>query len=87
MTTTPIEGDCDHCKQPRALWLYEKNHLLHLGGFPLCTWCRRRQQPLLCTRCWSAERLREEREAITPGEYQALQALYARPASQDGATA
>jgi hypothetical protein len=57
----PIEARCDHCTQTRVVWLYDTLHDFHLdAGAATCRWCTRTRQPLLCTPCWSAERLREE---------------------------
>jgi len=58
----PIEARCDHCKQTRPLFLYEPDHG-HLGaGMFTCRWCTRDKQPLLCVRCWGAERELEEND-------------------------
>ena len=60
--TTPIEARCDHCKQPRTLFLFEPDHG-HLGaGMFTCRWCSRDKQELLCVRCWGAEKEREEND-------------------------
>ena len=56
---TPLEARCDHCQQTRPVFLYEPDHDFHLTG-QTCTWCTREKQPLLCTRCWSTEKQREE---------------------------
>jgi hypothetical protein len=59
----PIEARCDHCKQLRPLFLYQPDHDVHLGGLGFsCRWCTREKQPLLCVRCWGAEREREEND-------------------------
>jgi hypothetical protein len=59
--TSLLEAQCDHCRQLRPLFLYEPTHGLHLGSAAFsCEWCRRAKQPLLCARCWSTEREREE---------------------------
>lgn len=58
MSDQPVEARCDHCKQPRPLFLYEPDHNAHAIPVP-CEWCDRGKQPLLCTRCWGAERERE----------------------------
>lgn len=58
--TAPLEARCDHCKQTRPLFLFEPEHG-HLGaGMFTCRWCARETQPLLCVRCWGAEKEREE---------------------------
>lgn len=60
---TPLEARCDHCKQIRPLFLYEPDHNMHLGGGAFtCRWCSREKQPLLCVRCWGAERELEEND-------------------------
>lgn len=60
--TQPIEARCDHCKQTRPLFLYEPEHG-HLGaGMFTCRWCMRGKQPLLCVRCWGAEKQLEEND-------------------------
>jgi hypothetical protein len=65
MTATPLEARCDHCKQTRPLFLYEADHDFHLTGIT-CEWCEHDKQPLLCTRCWSAEKQREENDPGDP---------------------
>jgi len=61
-TPQPIEARCDHCKQTRPLFLYEPEHG-HLGaGMFTCRWCTRDKQPLLCVRCWGAEKELEEND-------------------------
>ncbi|MGQ4733422.1 hypothetical protein ACUN3E_37910 [Streptomyces sp. Ju416(a)] len=74
--TTPLEARCDHCKQTRPLFLYEADHDFHLTGIT-CEWCAQDRQPLLCARCWSAEKVREEAD---PGDPQdnAAGAAFAR---------
>lgn len=58
MNEQPVEARCDTCKQLRPLFLYEPDHNSH--AIPVaCEWCDREKQPLLCTRCWGAERERE----------------------------
>lgn len=58
----PIEARCDHCKQTRPLFLYEPDHG-HLGANQFtCRWCTRDKQPLLCVRCWGAEKELEEND-------------------------
>lgn len=70
MSTQPIEAQCDRCKQTRPLFLYEPDHDFHL--LPVtCEWCEREKQPLLCVRCYSAERQREESTPLAPGEAEA----------------
>ncbi|MFC8339340.1 hypothetical protein ACFUJX_20330 [Streptomyces rubiginosohelvolus] len=60
--TEPVEARCDHCKQTRTLFLFEPDHG-HLGaGQFTCRWCTRETQELLCPRCWSAEKEREEND-------------------------
>ena len=60
----PVQGRCEHCKQTRAVFRYEPDHNAHLGaGFVTCRWCTRDEQPLLCTSCWSKERIREEEDS------------------------
>jgi hypothetical protein len=60
--TQSIEARCDHCKQTRPLFLYEPEHG-HLGaGMFTCRWCTRDKQPLLCVRCWGAEKQLEEND-------------------------
>lgn len=62
MTATPIEARCDHCKRLRPLFLFEPEHG-HLGaGMFTCRWCTRDKQPLLCVRCWGAEKELEEND-------------------------
>ncbi|MGW5711637.1 hypothetical protein ACWF8U_34105 [Streptomyces olivaceus] len=63
MTAQPIEAQCDHCKQPRPLFLYEPDCGLHLGaGAFTCPWCSIPKQPLLCVPCWSARKTREDND-------------------------
>ncbi|MFI0914364.1 hypothetical protein [Streptomyces abikoensis] len=63
MTGQPIEARCDHCKQPRSLFLYKPDCGLHLGnGAFTCPWCSIERQPLLCTSCWSAHKEREDND-------------------------
>jgi hypothetical protein len=60
-TEQPIEARCDHCRQTRPLFRYEPDHGMHLGALAFsCRWCTRDEQPLLCARCWSTEKEREE---------------------------
>ncbi|MER6860789.1 MULTISPECIES: hypothetical protein [Streptomyces] len=66
MSQQPIEARCDHCAQTRPLFLYEADHDFHLTGIT-CEWCARDKQPLLCARCWSTEKQREE---AAPGDPQ-----------------
>jgi hypothetical protein len=62
-TVQPAEGRCEHCKQTRPLFRYEPDHNAHLDPYGLtCRWCTREQQPLLCARCWSAERELEDND-------------------------
>ena len=76
MTDQPAEAACDHCKQTRPLFLYQPDHNAH--AIPVaCEWCDREKQPLLCTRCWGAERLREENAPVSPEEDAATTFLFA----------
>lgn len=62
-TNQPIEARCDECKQHRPLFLYEPDCGLHLGaGAFTCPWCSIDKQPLLCTRCWSTRKTREDND-------------------------
>lgn len=70
----PLEARCDHCKQQRPLFLYESDHDFHLTGIT-CEWCARDKQPLLCTRCWSAEKQREENAPVPPEDQAAADFL------------
>lgn len=63
----PLEAHCDHCRQTRPLWLYQPEHTMHLT-LVTCDWCDRDRQPLLCTRCWSDERIREETAPVSEAE-------------------
>lgn len=77
----PIEARCDHCKQQRPLFLYEPDHNMH--AFPVsCTWCDRDKQPLLCVRCWGAERELEENTPMSHAEAEAT-AFLLRAASNN----
>lgn len=67
MTEQPLEARCDGCKQTRPVFLYEPDHDFHLTGIT-CEWCARDKQPLLCTRCWSAEKEREESDPGHPDD-------------------
>jgi hypothetical protein len=67
--TEPLEARCDGCKQTRPLFLYEADHDFHITGIT-CEWCAREKQPLLCVRCWGAEKEREENTPL-PAEDQA----------------
>lgn len=63
------EGTCEHCRQTRALFRYEPEHNGHLDPYGFtCEWCLRDKQPLLCTRCWSVEREREENDSALSSE-------------------
>ncbi|MFF4403674.1 hypothetical protein [Streptomyces sp. NPDC001404] len=75
MNDQPLETRCDHCKQTRPLFLYEPEHNIHALGYT-CEWCLRRQQPLLCSRCWSKEREREENAPVSAEELAATEGLY-----------
>lgn len=66
----PIEARCDHCNQTRPLFLYEPDHNVHAIPVP-CTWCDRDRQPLLCVRCWGAERELEESTPMSDAEAEA----------------
>ncbi|PZT70156.1 hypothetical protein DN402_31540 [Streptomyces sp. SW4] len=76
MTSQPLEARCDGCKQQRPLFLYEPDHDFHLTGIT-CEWCARDKQPLLCARCWSAEKQREENDPGDP-EDNAMAAFFVR---------
>ncbi|MCZ1006372.1 hypothetical protein [Streptomyces lydicus] len=65
--TTPVESRCDGCSQTRPLFLYEPDHNMHVIPVP-CEWCNREKQPLLCVRCWGAEREREENMPMSAAE-------------------
>lgn len=82
MTEQPLEARCDGCKQTRPVFLYEPDHDFHLTGIT-CEWCARDKQPLLCTRCWSTEK---EREENTPGhpDDEAMAAFFVRAAENNG---
>ena len=67
MDNKPIEARCDGCKQQRPLFLYEPDHDFHLTGIT-CEWCAREKQPLLCARCWSTEKQREENDPGDPAD-------------------
>ncbi|KMS79568.1 hypothetical protein ACH49_12105 [Streptomyces leeuwenhoekii] len=67
MADQPVEARCDHCEQLRPLFLYEPDHNVHLIPVP-CEWCERDKQPLLCVRCYSAEREREENAPMSADE-------------------
>jgi hypothetical protein len=73
MTAIP-EVRCDHCRQTRPVFLYETDHDFHLTGIT-CEWCTRSKQPLLCTRCWSAEKEREENTPLPAEDQQAADFL------------
>ena len=76
----PFEAYCDHCHQQRPLFLYEADHFAHLLPVP-CRWCDREKQPLLCVRCYDAEKQLEDRTPATPEEQAAgsfLSALLTR---------
>lgn len=66
MTDRPLEARCDNCAQTRPLFLYEADHDFHPTG-RTCEWCTRKQ-PLLCTRCWSTEKQREENAPVHPDD-------------------
>src|SRR3546814_11062565 len=52
--------------------------------FPVaCEWCEREKQPLLCTRCWQTERLREEDTPMGADEQAATEFLL-RAAANNG---
>ena len=42
-----------------------------------CEWCARKKQPLLCTRCYSVEKQREENTPLAPGEKEAAEVFVA----------
>lgn len=82
MTGQPLEARCDHCDQTRPLFLYEADHDFHLTGIT-CEWCARDKQPLLCTRCWSTEKQREENAPTDPDD-DAMAAFFIRAAQNNG---
>jgi len=65
-TRQPTEGRCEHCKQIRPVFRYEPDHNMHISPALIagCRWCTREKQPLLCVRCWSGEREREEDDPL-----------------------
>lgn len=70
-TPTPTEDRCAHCKQWRPLFRYQPAHEgghLHPGLVVGCRWCTRDVQPMLCARCWSDEREREENDPLLDEE-------------------
>ncbi|MFD9152229.1 hypothetical protein ACFWDF_34340 [Streptomyces diastaticus] len=73
---TPVEARCDHCAQTRPLFLYEPDCGLHLGatGFT-CPWCSIEKQPLLCARCWSERKGREDADPQLAAEADAMQKI------------
>ena len=86
----PVEGACEHCKQTRPLFSYEPDHGGHIDPYGFtCTWCNRDKQPLLCARCWSVERTREEddprlnEEAATWGRILATNTAHERRRERD----
>lgn len=83
--STPIESRCDGCKQTRPLFLYEPEHNAHFNGALLatCTWCNRDRQPLLCVRCWGAEREREENDPGLIQEAETMEMICAQNARND----
>jgi hypothetical protein len=77
MSVTPIEARCDHCKQPRPLFLFEPDHG-HLGAAQFtCRWCTRDKQPLLCVRCWGAEKKLEENDPAINGDAETMEKICA----------
>lgn len=73
----PIEARCDHCKQTRPLFLYEPDHG-HLGASMYsCRWCMREKQPLLCVRCWGAEKQLEENDSAINEDARTLEQICA----------
>lgn len=59
----PVSARCDHCKQTRVLFLYEPLHAGHFtAAMVTCRWCNWDKNPLLCSSCWSKERLLEEND-------------------------
>ena len=76
MNATPLEARCDHCRQTRPLFLYEPEHNAHFG-FATCRWCARDKQPLLCTRCWGAERELEENDPFLNEEAETMERICA----------
>ncbi|MFB6977731.1 hypothetical protein [Streptomyces scopuliridis] len=78
MTTAPIEARCDHCTQTRPLFLYEVKHgHMQPPQEMACRFCSREKQPLLCVRCWGAERAREESDPSLRAEHEALEQICA----------
>lgn len=72
--TQPTDGRCSSCQQTRPLFRYEPDHNMH--AIPVsCEWCDRNEQPLLCSRCWEAERLREENAPMGAEELGATEFL------------
>lgn len=79
--STPAEGPCERCKQTRPLFRYELDHEGHIDPYGFtCRWCNR-TQPLLCVRCWSAERLREESDPALNEEAAMLEQICATNAA------
>lgn len=76
------EARCDHCKQTRPLFLYEPTHNAHFG-FANCRWCARDKQPLLCVRCWGAERELEENDPFLNEEAETLERICERNARNE----
>jgi hypothetical protein len=76
--TAPFEARCDHCKQTRPLFLYQPEHGHMLPPQEMaCPWCSRNKQPLLCVRCFGAERAREESDPRLREERAALERICA----------
>jgi hypothetical protein len=66
---TPLEARCEHCHQVRPLFIYQPDHVSHLGGYGMsCRWCRRKRQPLLCVRCYDTEAVLEENDTALAEE-------------------
>lgn len=77
-TVQPLEARCDGCKQLRPVFLYQPEHGHMLPPQEaVCPWCSRDKQPLLCTRCYSAERQREENDPRLASEHAALERICA----------
>ena len=78
--TDAIEARCDHCKQLRPLFLYEPDHNAHFNPALMltCRWCNRDRQPLLCVRCWGAERELEENDPALSEEAETMEQICAQ---------
>lgn len=77
-----VEGACDRCKQTRPLFPYTPTHNGHIDPYGFtCRWCTRTEQPKLCTRCWSAERVEEENDPQLNEEAEMLEHICATNAA------